>query len=81
MIQSLPRVSHDTVIGAGGDISDFQYIRRIIDELMFEKFTAQDGHEFGPAVFASHCIHVSLRHLLIDAGVENEEKYVHNLVF
>ncbi len=38
-----------TVIGAGGDMSDFQYVQRFLEELIIEEFTSQDGHDLGPA--------------------------------
>ena len=30
-------------------MSDFQYIRKLLDELIIEEFTEQDGHVLGPA--------------------------------
>ncbi|KAG6832645.1 hypothetical protein H0H87_001018 [Tephrocybe sp. NHM501043] len=48
-IQRLQAVGEHTVIGAGGDMSDFQYIQAILDELIVDEFTAQDGHSLGPA--------------------------------
>ncbi|KAF5350886.1 hypothetical protein D9758_010484 [Tetrapyrgos nigripes] len=48
-IQRLHPVGNNTVIGAGGDMSDFQYIQSLLDSLMIEEFTAQDGHSLGPA--------------------------------
>ena len=48
-IQRLHPVGNNTVIGAGGDMSDFQYIQTILDELIIDEFTAQDGHSLGPA--------------------------------
>jgi hypothetical protein len=39
----------NTIVGAGCDMSDFQYIQRILDELIVDEFTAQDGHTLGPA--------------------------------
>jgi len=30
-------------------MSDFQYIQNILDELIIDEFTAQDGHSLGPA--------------------------------
>jgi len=38
-----------TVIGAGGDMSDFQYIQKSLEELIIDEFTSQDGHDLGPA--------------------------------
>jgi len=29
-------------------MSDFQYIQSLLDSLMIEEFTAQDGHSLGP---------------------------------
>ncbi|KAG6907085.1 hypothetical protein DXG01_010619 [Tephrocybe rancida] len=48
-IQRLQSVGQHTVIGAGGDMSDFQYIQSVLDELVIDEFTAQDGHALGPA--------------------------------
>jgi 20S proteasome subunit beta 7 len=48
-IQRLQTVGDHTVIGAGGDMSDFQYIQSILEALMVEEFNAQDGHTLGPA--------------------------------
>ncbi|KAF5370480.1 hypothetical protein D9615_009737 [Tricholomella constricta] len=48
-IQRLQAVGAHTVIGAGGDMSDFQYIQAMLDELIIDEFTAQDGHTLGPA--------------------------------
>ncbi|KAK7460581.1 Proteasome subunit beta type-7 [Stygiomarasmius scandens] len=47
-IERLYPVGNNTVIGAGGDMSDFQYIQSLLDSLMIEEFTAQDGHSLGP---------------------------------
>ncbi|KAJ7250621.1 proteasome endopeptidase complex beta subunit [Mycena rebaudengoi] len=47
-IQRLHAVGSHTVLGAGGDMSDFQYIQTILDELMTDEFAAQDGHALGP---------------------------------
>lgn len=38
-----------TVIGASGDMSDFQYIQGLLDELVTAEFTAGDGNDLGPA--------------------------------
>jgi 20S proteasome subunit beta 7 len=42
-------VGNNTVIGAGGDMSDFQYLKNQLEELVIDEFTAQDGHSLGPA--------------------------------
>jgi len=48
-VKRLHAVGENTVIGAGGDMSDFQYIQTILDELMIDEFTARDNHNLGPA--------------------------------
>lgn len=48
-IERLHQVGDYTVIGAGGDMSDFQYIQRLLDELTLEEFTAGDGNALGPS--------------------------------
>ncbi|KAH7914905.1 nucleophile aminohydrolase [Hygrophoropsis aurantiaca] len=47
-VQRLCPVGQYTVIGAGGDMSDFQYIQHIMEELTIDENSAQDGHELGP---------------------------------
>lgn len=48
-IQRLHSVGKSTIIGASGDMSDFQYIQRLLEELAIEEFTAGDNHDLGPA--------------------------------
>ncbi|PFH47874.1 hypothetical protein AMATHDRAFT_66607 [Amanita thiersii Skay4041] len=48
-IQRLHAAGESTVIAASGDMSDFQYIQQLLEELMIEEFTEQDGHALGPA--------------------------------
>ncbi|KAJ6510417.1 proteasome endopeptidase complex beta subunit [Mycena sanguinolenta] len=48
-IQRLCPVGEHTVLGAGGDMGDFQYIQAILDELIVDEFAAGDGHTLGPA--------------------------------
>jgi len=47
-VQRLHPVGTNTVIGAGGDMSDFQRIQKMLEELVIEEFTEQDGHVLGP---------------------------------
>jgi 20S proteasome subunit beta 7 len=47
-IQRLQSVGPYTVIGASGDLSDYQYIQNMLDEIMIEEFTAADGHDLSP---------------------------------
>ncbi|TFK17331.1 proteasome endopeptidase complex, beta subunit [Coprinopsis marcescibilis] len=48
-VQRLQAVGSTTVVGAGGDMSDFQYIQKFLDELVIDEFSAHDGHDLGPA--------------------------------
>ncbi|PLW14760.1 hypothetical protein PCANC_01737 [Puccinia coronata f. sp. avenae] len=43
-IQRLVAVGEHTVIGAGGDLSDFQYIQKVLEARMTEEVLADDGH-------------------------------------
>lgn len=43
-IRRLVPVGDHTVIGGGGDLSDFQYIRKLLDARMLEEVLADDGH-------------------------------------
>ena len=48
-IQRLHKVGNSTVIGASGDMSDFQAIQTLLDEVVIDEFTHGDGHDLGPA--------------------------------
>ncbi|KAI0808126.1 proteasome endopeptidase complex beta subunit [Fomes fomentarius] len=48
-IQRLHPVGTSTVIGASGDMSDFQAIQSLLDEIVTDEFTHGDGHDLGPA--------------------------------
>ncbi|KAJ3555118.1 hypothetical protein NM688_g2756 [Phlebia brevispora] len=48
-IQRLQAVGNSTVLGVSGDMSDFQYLQTLLDELIIEEFAAADKHELGPA--------------------------------
>lgn len=47
-IQRLHPVGQTTVLGASGDMSDFQYLQGLLDQLVTDEFTAGDGNEFAP---------------------------------
>jgi 20S proteasome subunit beta 7 len=48
-VQRLHAVGNHTVLGASGDMSDFQYIQSLLDDLVIEEFTEHDEHTLGPA--------------------------------
>lgn len=48
-IRRLHPVGTSTVIGASGDMSDFQAIQALLDEIVTDEFTHADGHDLGPA--------------------------------
>jgi len=48
-VTRLHSVGEYTVIGAGGDMSDFQYLQSVLDDLIIDEFTQADGHALGPA--------------------------------
>ena len=43
-----------TIIGAGGELSDFQYILQLLDELRSEDYCADDGSELDPREIFSY---------------------------
>jgi len=47
-IQRLHPVGENTIIGASGDMSDFQQLQHILDTLLIEQFVQDDGHKLGP---------------------------------
>jgi len=84
-VSRLYPVGAHTLIGAGGDMSDFQYIQRTLDELIVEEFTAQDGHTLGPAEIHEYLSRVMyhrrskfnpLWNAILVGGVENGKKFL-----
>ncbi|KZO97263.1 proteasome endopeptidase complex beta subunit [Calocera viscosa TUFC12733] len=47
-ISRLHAVGQYTLIGAGGDMSDFQYLQHLLNDLMIDEYTSDDGHKLGP---------------------------------
>ncbi|ORZ16433.1 nucleophile aminohydrolase [Absidia repens] len=46
-IQRLHPVGEKTIVGASGDLSDYQYIQHILDSVMTSEHCADDGHVLG----------------------------------
>ncbi|KAH6902546.1 nucleophile aminohydrolase [Coprinopsis sp. MPI-PUGE-AT-0042] len=59
-IQRLQPAGANTVVGTGGDMSDFQYIQRVLDDLVIDEFTAHDGHSLGPREIHDFLAYVDL---------------------
>jgi hypothetical protein len=47
-LDRIVRVNARTLVGAGGEVSDFQYILRLLDELATDDYRVDDGIELGP---------------------------------
>lgn len=47
-LQRIVQVNQSTVLAAAGEISDFQYIQRLLDELATEDFCEDDGVHTSP---------------------------------
>ncbi|KAG6809880.1 hypothetical protein H0H92_014298 [Tricholoma furcatifolium] len=84
-IQRLQPVGSHTVIGAGGDMSDFQYIQSILDDLVVDEFNAQDGHSLGPAEIHSYLSRVMyarrtkmnpLWNAILVGGIKDGERFL-----
>lgn len=47
-VRRLHKVNGSTVLGAGGDISDYQYIQGLLQDITVEDKAMMDGHELTP---------------------------------
>lgn len=47
-VQRLSPVGGSTVIGTSGDISDFQYMLQVLQEIQIEEYCINDGHQLSP---------------------------------
>ena len=52
--ERLRKINDKTVIGAGGELSDFQYILTLLDELTTEDFVEDDGASLSPRELFSY---------------------------
>merc|ERR1711957_739142 len=43
-----------TLLGASGELSDFQYLSNMLDDHDNEEFCHEDGHCMGPAEYSSY---------------------------
>ncbi|KAF8645395.1 hypothetical protein AX16_007897 [Volvariella volvacea WC 439] len=84
-IQRLKPVGQYTVIGAGGDMSDFQFIQSILDDVIINEFNEADGHSLGPAEIHEYLSQVMyarrsrinpLWNSLIVGGVKDGKKFL-----
>jgi len=81
--KSFPRLfkaNEATLVGAGGELSDFQYLQDLLDELDADDFCADDGLRRSPAALCSYLTRVlynrrskfdPLWNSLVVAGVES----------
>jgi len=53
-IDRLVRVNDRVVVGAGGELSDFAYIIKLLDELATDDFVADDGVQLAPSEVHSY---------------------------
>lgn len=57
-LERIARVNSRTLVAAGGEVSDFQYILRLLDELATDDYRADDGVELGPREVYSYLTRV-----------------------
>ncbi|KAJ3161064.1 Proteasome subunit beta type-7 [Geranomyces michiganensis] len=58
-VERLIKVGNTTIIGASGDISDFQYISHLLEKILIKESNTEDGHQ----LYARH-IHEYLGRLM-----------------
>lgn len=56
--ERLYKVNDCTVLGAGGELSDYQYIKRLLEELADDDFCMDDGHHMKPHEIYSYLTRV-----------------------
>merc|ERR1712187_483778 len=53
-INRLKQVGKYSLLGASGELSDFQYLGQLVDELDMEEYCDDDGCSMGPKEYASY---------------------------
>lgn len=56
--ERLYKVNDCTVLGASGELSDYQYIKRLLEELADDDFCLDDGHHMKPHEIFSYLTRV-----------------------
>ena len=78
----LTRANETTLVGAGGELSDFQYLQDLLEELNADDFCADDGLQRTPASLCSYLTRVlynrrskfdPLWNSLVVAGVDQSD--------
>lgn len=54
-VRRMMKVGDKTIIGASGEMSDFQYLEKSLTDLMDDDWLADDGCQLGPKAIASYC--------------------------
>lgn len=55
-LERIVRVNARTLVGAGGEVSDFQYIVRLLEEITTDDYRRDDGIELGPREVCMDCL-------------------------
>lgn len=88
-MQRLHAVGQNTVIGVGGDISDFQYIQSTLDQLIIDEFAAQDNHSLSAREIHAYLVQLMygrrtkmdpLWNSIIVGGVKDGDRYLTSFV-
>ncbi|KAH6903917.1 nucleophile aminohydrolase [Coprinopsis sp. MPI-PUGE-AT-0042] len=76
-LQCLQPAGTNTVVDTGSDMSDFQYIQRVLDDLVIDEFTAHDGHSLVPRDIHEHLSQINpLWNSLLAGGFKNGESFL-----
>ncbi|RUS33106.1 nucleophile aminohydrolase [Jimgerdemannia flammicorona] len=85
-VERLYPVGEHTVVGASGDMSDFHYIKHVLDSLMIKETYIDDGHVLGTPHIYEYLFRVMYNHRskfnplwnsLVVGGVHKKEKYAY----
>jgi len=84
-VERLKRIGDNTILGASGEISDFQAITHLLDELITEDWMWDDGNKLGPFEIHNYLNHVMydrrnkfdpLWNSLVLGGIKKGKKYL-----
>ncbi|KAJ3370992.1 Proteasome subunit beta type-7 [Allomyces arbusculus] len=84
-VERMIPVGNSTVVGASGDISDFQYIQHQLKDLEIDEYETPDGHHLGPenvfgylhrVMYARRSKMDFLWNTLVVGGLQDGKKYL-----
>ncbi|KAI9220898.1 nucleophile aminohydrolase [Blastocladiella britannica] len=84
-VERMVPVGEHTIVGASGELSDFDYLKEQLESLMIDEYESQDGHTLGPrnvyeylhrVMYARRSKMNFLWNTLVVGGIKNGDRFL-----